>query len=163
MEVNATRESGRLEELMIIFLAAKYSRREELCKYKEELQAKGHKVQASWLDGKNQKGPDGFPLGEEGELLIEKENQDKTLTPRAIALRQKMAHDGFRDVLMCDLFIGFTETPRINSRGGRYVEMGIALGRMRMVWIVGPRENLFCWHEDIKQFDTWEQCLAMFK
>lgn len=141
---------------MRIYLAGRYSRREELCKYREQLQAIGHTVQAVWLDGKNQIDRDGKPIGDSGESLVEGEGADT----RAAVLRQKFAHEDVRDVLLCELLIAFTEEPRsAPNRGGRHVEMGIALGAMKQVWVVGPRENLFCWHEDIRHFDTWKDCL----
>lgn len=36
-----------------VYLAARYSRREELCRYREELTALGYVVQARWLNGKD--------------------------------------------------------------------------------------------------------------
>jgi len=40
--------------------------------------------------------------------------------------------------------ITFTETPRSsNSRGGRHVEFGIALGMRKRAVVIGPRENVF--------------------
>lgn len=143
---------------MRIYLAGRYSRREELCGYREQLRAAGHNVQAVWLDGMHQISDTGEPIGEHGEELVEREQMyaDK----KAAALRQKFAQDDFRDVTMCELCIAFTEEPRSKpNRGGRHVELGIALGQMKRVWIVGPRENIFCWLEDVRQFDTWEECL----
>ena len=61
--------------------------------------------------------------------------------------RHKFATDDLEDVLAAEVLMAFTEEPRSgNSRGGRHVELGIALGtgRHRIV-IVGPRENVFCW------------------
>lgn len=144
---------------MRIYLAARYSRRLELCDYREQLREMGHTVQAVWLDGEHQISDHGTPIGEHGEALVE--GDDGSQSARAAALRQKFAHDDFRDVSMCELLIAFTEPPRSNaSRGGRHVELGIAMGMMKQVWVVGPRENIFCWLEDVRQFDTWEMCLA---
>jgi len=57
-----------------------------------------------------------------------------------------------------EVVISFTEHPRsTNSRGGRHVEFGIALGQMLRVWIVGPRENVFHCMEEVRQFDSWTQ------
>lgn len=144
---------------MRIYLAARYSRRLELCGYRDQLHAAGHTVQAVWLDGEHQISDTGTPIGESGEALVE--GDDGSRTERAAALRSKFAQDDFRDVVMCELLIAFTEPPRVaNSRGGRHVELGIALGQMKRVWIVGPRENIFCWLDDVRQFDTWGECLG---
>lgn len=151
---------------MRIYLAGRYSRRLELCGYRDQIHAAGHTVQAVWLDGEHQINDTGQPIGEHGESLVEgtlqpgeRLSQEDT-SERAAALRQKFAQDDFRDVVSCDLLIAFTEKPRsAPNRGGRHVELGIALGTMKRVWIVGTRENIFCWLEDVRQFDTWEQCL----
>lgn len=152
---------------MRIYLAGRYSRRVELCGYRDRLRANGHTVQAVWLDGEHQISDTGIPIGENGEALVEgtplrsgEVLSEHEQSDRAAKLRQKFAQDDFRDVLMCELLIAFTELPRsAPNRGGRHVELGIALGQMKQVWIVGPRENIFCWLEDVRQFDTWEQCL----
>jgi hypothetical protein len=142
---------------MRIYLAGRYSRRLELCGYRDQLRAAGHTVQAVWLDGEHQISNEGTPIGESGESLVE---NDDSAHVRGAALRQKFAQDDYRDVLGCELLIAFTEPPRsASSRGGRHVELGIALGLMKRVWIVGPRENIFCWLEDVRQFDAWADCL----
>jgi hypothetical protein len=142
---------------MRIYLASRYSRRLEMCGHREQLRQLGHAVDAVWLDGSHQISDTGQPIGERGERLVEEGEHD---CERSIALRQKFARDDFRDVLMSDLLIAFTEPPRSDkSRGGRHVEMGLALGMMKQVWVVGHRENIFCWLEDVRFFPTWEACL----
>lgn len=144
---------------MRIYLAARYSRREELCGYREQLRAIGHTVQAVWLDGKHQISDEGAPIGDAGEALVE--GDDGSTSLRSEALRRQFAVDDRRDVLNCDLLIAFTEPPRSNaSRGGRHVELGIAIGRMKRIMIVGPRENIFCWLDEIEHFESWDAFLA---
>ncbi len=53
---------------MIIYLAARYSRRMELCSYRTQLADHGIAVTARWLDGSHQLGNDGMPLTETGWL-----------------------------------------------------------------------------------------------
>lgn len=133
---------------MKIYLASRYSRREELCGYREKLRAAGHQVDAVWLNGQHQ-------------ISDDDEGDDGSVTDRAARLRSKFAAEDFRDVQFCELLIAFTEPPRSNtSRGGRHVELGIALGMMKRVWVVGHRENIFCWLEDVRFFATWEECFA---
>lgn len=156
---------------MKIYLAARYSRRLELCGYREQLRQLGHAVDAAWLNGNHQISGEGVPIGEHGEALVEEvtyidENMaNDAVSNRAAKLRQKFAQDDFRDVISCDLLIAFTEHPCQGgrNRGGRHVELGIALGRMKGVYVVGPRENLFCWLDDVIQFDTWAECLQHIK
>ncbi len=150
---------------MIIYLAARYSRRLELCGYREELRAMGHTVQAVWLDGEHQISDTGTPIGESGEALVEGKRDGENLHPdevsdRAATLRRKFAIDDFQNVKDCELLIAFTEPPRSGggrNRGGRHVELGIALGQGKKIMIVGPRENLFCWLPEIDQCDCWEE------
>lgn len=186
---------------MRIYLAGRYSRRLELCGYREQIIALGHSVHAQWLDGDHQISDEGVPIGEHGESLVEGTvcaaecggldqhgvasgqcllpkghggghsskttnwhvGREKDFSNRANDLRLRFAMDDFRDVTMCELCICFTEAPRSKpGRGGRHVEMGIALGQMKQVWICGPRENIFCWLDDVRHFDNWASCLGTF-
>lgn len=137
------------------YLAARYTRRLELCEYREQLHTLGFRVYGRWLDGSHQLDDTGTPIGDAGELLVEQGGQ------RAATLRRKFADDDFEDVMTADRLIAFTEVPRTsNSRGGRHVELGIALGQRKPVTIIGPRENVFCWVPSVEQFDTWPEFLA---
>jgi hypothetical protein len=151
---------------MRIYLAGRYSRRLELCGYREQLRAIGHTVEAVWLNGEHQIDDGGTPIGEHGEALVEGLRPGERLhqedqSERAAKLRQKFARDDFRDVIMAEMTILFTEPPRsAPSREGRMVEFGIALGRMQRIVVVGPRENIFCWLEDVRHFENWPAALA---
>lgn len=140
-----------------IYLAARYSRREELCRYREELQACGHNVQARWLDGKHQLSNEGIPIGDTGERLVEMDDDASTEIKNA-ELRSHFANDDWEDVTKADLVISFTEPPRSNaSRGGRHVEFGIALATGARVIVVGYRENIFHWLPKVEFSPTWAQ------
>ena len=144
---------------MNIYLASQYSRREELCGYRAQLWKLGHEVPARWLNGVDQINTEGQPLKESGEQLVEDGAADV-----AAELRQKFALDDFEDVQSCDLLVAFTEIPRTStSRGGRHVELGLALGTGKPVVIIGPRENIFCWLPVVSQFDTFENFFATVK
>jgi nucleoside 2-deoxyribosyltransferase len=139
-----------------IYLAARYSRRLELVDYRSQLRALGYEIPARWLDGGHQLANDGTPIGETGEALVESDSVD------AAALRAKFAMDDFEDVRSSDIVVAFTEQPRSgNSRGGRHVELGIALGEGIPVMIVGPRENVFCWLPHVRHFESWSDCLKV--
>lgn len=141
---------------MKIYLAARYSRREELCGYRAELEALGHTVTARWLNGSHQISDNGTPIGDDGESLVEFGQ-----TERAAQLRQHFAEEDLADVIRADLLVAFTEPPRSSaSRGGRYVEMGVAIGHGIPVVIVGPRENVFCWLPGIPAYATWNEAKA---
>ena len=141
---------------MIIYLAARYSRRLELCGYRSQLQDRGHKIPARWLDGDHQLDNSGQPLTEAGELAFESGDPD------ADHLRDKFARDDLEDVLAADMLVAFTEQPRSgdgSSRGGRHVELGIAIGTGKRIAIVGPRENIFCWLDEIVHYPDWPSFL----
>ena len=144
---------------MKVYLAARYSRREELCGYRGQLEAIGCTVTSRWLNGSHQISNAGIPIGDHGEALVE--GDDGSADSRSAMLRQKFADEDYRDVAGCDLLIAFTEAPRSgHSRGGRHVELGLALGMMKEVWVIGHQENIFCWHEDVRFFQTWKDALA---
>jgi hypothetical protein len=138
-----------------IYLAARYGRREELCRYRDELRAEGHDVQARWLNGKHQISDAGVPLGAHGEAAVEGTSAEHAL------LRAKFARDDWEDVTGADVVISFTEAPRTAaSRGGRHVEYGIALARGARVIVVGHRENIFHWLPQVEFCLTWEAAKA---
>lgn len=152
-----------------IYLAARYSRRIELVSYRDILRSAGFTVQARWLDGEHQIDDKGVPIRDSGEALVEgtlrsgERLSEHKQSDRATALRQKFATDDFDDVMACRTFIAFTEVPRSgHSRGGRHVELGIALALGTRVVIIGPRENIFCWLPHVYQFDDWHIAFQSF-
>lgn len=145
---------------MKIYLASRYSRREELCLYRAELEAMGHTVTSRWLNGSHQIDKAGIPIGDKGEKLVE--GDSRANSPEANALRTHFVTEDCADVEEADLVISFTEPPRsaLENRGGRHVEFGLALGLGKNVWVVGYRENLFHWLPQVAFFETWESCRA---
>jgi len=124
---------------MKIYLAARYSRREELLSYRSDLQAMGHVVTSRWLDGD-------YEVDSRG--LSKEASQE---------IREKFAREDLSDVVSATVLISFTEEPRsLPGRGGRHVEFGIALGRGHDLIVVGPRENVFHCLKRVIVFDTWE-------
>lgn len=153
---------------MKIYLAARYSRREELAGYRTELEALGHTVQARWLNGEHQLANDGTPIGESGEALVEgalrsgEHLSEREQTERAAKLRTQFALDDWEDVNAAELVISFTEPPRSKAnRGGRHVEYGIALANKARVIVVGHRENIFHWLPVVEFCPTWQDVLAL--
>jgi hypothetical protein len=55
--------------------------------------------------------------------------------------------------------ISLMEEPRNNSRGGRHIEFGMALGLGKRLTIIGPRETVFHHLDEIEWFQTTEQFL----
>ena len=120
---------------MKIYLAARYSRMEELRGYAEELAAAGHVITSRWIRGGN-----GIPET----AAVDMESQ-------------RFALEDYRDLSAADTVISWTEPPRVEStaRGGRHVEFGLALAMGKRLVVVGPRENLFHTMPNVYQFDEW--------
>ena len=113
-------------ERMKIYLAARYSRHNELQTYAKNLMMQGHDVTSRWIWGNHQ-------IDDKG-LSAEAQRSE----------RNRFAQEDFDDLMKADIVISFTEIPRSsNSRGGRHVEFGIALATNKQCIVVGPRENIF--------------------
>lgn len=136
---------------MRIYLAARYGRRVELLGYKAQLEAQGHTVTSRWLLKEERVNVAGAPVTEDGQLRLEE--------------AQRFASECVDDVARAHLLIAFTEEPRSPaggvSRGGRHVEMGLALALGRYVIVAGPRENLFCWLGEVYHADVWAAVLPI--
>lgn len=129
---------------MRIYLAGRYSRREELAGYAAELGALGHTVTSRWLLGLHE-----WP-GRRG---------DSEFPP---ARTQEWAQEDLADVLAAECVVSFTERPRTErNRGGRHVELGIALGTRKLLLVIGHRENIFHTLPEIRFYETWEQARAV--
>lgn len=145
---------------MKIYLAARYSRREELCAYRTELESMGHTVTSRWLNGSHQIDKSGVPIGDKGEKLVEGDGGADT--PEANRLRSHFVTEDCADVQEAEIVISFTEPPRsaLGNRGGRHVEFGMAIGLKKRLIVVGYHENLFHWLPQVEFFETWQQAKA---
>lgn len=128
---------------MRLYLAAKYSRREELNGYAADLRELGHIVECRWLSEEHD-----LPLGAPAEDGI------------------RFALDDIEDIRKAHGLIAFTEEPGKpgagRNRGGRHVELGIALGSKMPVFVVGWRENVFCYLPEVTFFRTWSDAMDYF-
>lgn len=93
---------------MRIYLAGRYSRRLELCGYREQLRALGHVVDAVWLNGEHQVDDAGEPIGEHGESLVEGlRPHQKDMSERAAAPLTHIERDEKRALAMTELVMRF--------------------------------------------------------
>lgn len=128
---------------MKYYLAARYSRSAEMREVRAQLQEFGHIVTARWVDGGH-------------ELKRDEPNVD--------AERARWAHEDFIDLAAAEGVISFTEEPRTtNSRGGRHVEFGVALGMGKRCIVVGHRENVFHCLPSVGFFPTWDMALGFLR
>lgn len=111
-----------------LYIAGRYSKLKEL---KEESQAfvkAGMQITASWLDNK-----------EEGMSFND------------------IAVIDLKDVDEADVLVLYTEPYGTQvPGGGRHVEFGYALAKGKKMVIVGPLENVFHWHPEVKVFPRTE-------
>ena len=145
-----------------IYLASRYSRREELCGYRSQLAELGHTVTARWLDGKHQIDRNGQPIGDDGESLIEGTGFSAGLA--ADRMRVRFASQDLADLRDASCVISFTEAPDSpHSRGGRHVEFGYAVASRKSLIVVGYRENLFHYLPGVRFFEHWQECLDVLQ
>lgn len=128
---------------MRFYLAARFSRAEELRSYAKELEELGHEVTSRWLYSHKKDEADG---------------------PYTDAERRVFATEDVADVILADTLVAFTEDSKANTfragRGGRHVELGIAIGLGKRVYVVGPRENVFCHLATIEVYQDFKTLKA---
>lgn len=116
---------------MKIYIAARFSRITEMAEFGDRLKAAGHEITARWVYG----GEEGLTLEEISDLDVE-------------------------DVVKADMVLSWTEPKgSYNRGGGRHTEFGIGMALDKLLWIVGPREQIF--HNDgrVVQFDHLDQVI----
>jgi nucleoside 2-deoxyribosyltransferase len=124
---------------MKVYLAAQFSRRDELREYAEFLRFRGVDVTSRWLE-------------EKGDLSGDI-NDPKFAEETAII--------DLEDVRRADAILFFAENPLIGvKRGGRHVEFGYAVGLRKEVYTVGPRENIFNYLPEVVNFTAVNEALV---
>ncbi len=86
----------------------------------------------------------------------------RALLRKGVSKAQLSRDYGVSDVNISNISSGKLWPVNNNSRGGRNVELGIALGRGKTVIVVGPYENIFTWLPEVRHYDTWDDCLAAY-
>ena len=131
-----------MKEPPVVFLSARYARRHELRRYREDLLRLGFRVASRWIDG---------------------EDEDGLAGPGRAEARRALEIN-LIDLAQATVFVAFTEDPENPphgaARGGRHVELGMALEAGKEILIVGPRENIL--HHgpaDAQVFETWAAAL----
>lgn len=124
---------------MKVYLASRYSRFKEMQSVRSDLELLGHQVTSRWINGDHQIS--------DKDLNQEQRNAEKI----------RFAREDFEDLIDADILLTFTEEPRsTNSRGGRHVEFGIAIGLEKDCYVVGPRENVFHCLECVQWFPNYD-------
>jgi hypothetical protein len=122
-----------------IYLAARYSRNDEMRGVRDVLEAFGHKVTSRWID------QHGGNLLES--LVAEKLNGD----PGGCS---GYADADIEDLSAADVVVSFTSADG-GGKGGRHIEFGLALGLGKHLVVVGPRENVFHTLPAVEWYPDW--------
>lgn len=110
---------------MKIYIAGRYSRRDEFREVAKKLVSYGHEVTSRWLDEQ-----------------IDVAHSMADLTPAYAA--KAAAHD-LSDIDDAVAILFFSEDA-LTPRGGRHVEFGYALAQGKWIYVIGPKENIFHYH-----------------
>jgi hypothetical protein len=121
-----------------VYFAARYSRQDELNRYRNELEALGVEVTSRWLATEPRDRADYSDDDWRSLALIDQE-----------------------DVLAADSLVCFTESANEGGNGGRHVELGMALALGRQVIVVGRREHIFHHLPEITFVESWPEALRL--
>jgi len=104
---------------------ARYSRHEEMQDVAKNLIALNHVVTSRWIWGDHRAHDSAIGTG--------------TITN----IERTIATNDVTDLYQADCAIGFSEALRTPTRGGRHVELGLALAWRKRIIIVGGHEHVF--------------------
>jgi nucleoside 2-deoxyribosyltransferase len=123
---------------MRVYLAAGFSRKNEIAEKSNELKALGIHVTSQW------------PWEDAAPTSSLEDVEEHRL--KANALRDIQEIDEANTIVL------FTQEPtKPFLRGGRMHEFGYAQGKRKRLIVCGPRENIFHYLAEVQQFDTWRE------
>jgi len=126
-----------------IYLASRFSRRDELVGNARDLQDRGFRVTSRWLTDPSHV----------ASVAPECDDLGRNNRP----FNHRLATEDLVDVRAADTLIYFSPG---GSRGGCHVEFGVALERNMRLIVIGQRDHVFSWLAGVEQYDTWAMLLA---
>lgn len=75
--------------------------------------------------------------------------------------RQRIAEEDVNDVKSCDLLV--LQSGEEKYPGGKFVELGIALGLNKKVYVIGREENMLIYYKDITICSTINDFITKVK
>lgn len=127
-----------------IYLASHYTERHALLIYARLLEADGHRIVSSWIDGHHERPG---RMVDDGRKYSAPDDEIRT-----------WALEDWSDVLSADVLILFTDNRP--GRGGKDVEFGAALALDKRCIIIGPRSNLFHYLHRVEHYIGWAEFVA---
>lgn len=124
---------------MKIYLAARYTRRNEMREYAKELRALGHTITSQWL--------------------MERKDAEMKMEDVTAADHQRFAERDLADIDSADVFIGFVGEKKSDKRGGHHIELGWALAKGKRCIIVEKPENTFHYLKQVEVAEDFEELL----
>lgn len=119
-----------------VYIAARFEARAALRIFAHVMTERGYRVLSKWLNAPPESSLD---------------------NPEAP--REDLAIRDLGEILSSQVFI--LDTIEVSDRGGREVELGIALAsRVPEIYLVGPRRNVFHYHPRVHVFSSWLALLA---
>src|SRR5271154_3998061 len=123
-----------------IYLAARYSRKDEMREVAAVLRGWGYRITSSWLG--------------------EPHDANTTLDQLAPKENEEYAQIDLDDITDSDVMVFFSEDPLVGTpRGGRHFEMGYATAHRIDIYVIGPRENIFHYLPSMKHYETFKEFL----
>jgi nucleoside 2-deoxyribosyltransferase len=119
-----------------VYLAGRYSRKNELRECAAELEACDYPITSSWL----------------------KEHYDPNVQLKEITDEdnRKIAEQDVFDIERAEAMVFFAEDQDAQPpRGGRHVELGYALALGLKLFVIGAKENIFHFLPCVKVYPTW--------
>lgn len=121
-----------------VYLAARYSRKNELRGYASELAEFGVEITSSWL----------------------KEEYDPNVSIKELTDREnyQVALQDLEDIVEADTMVFFAEDQNNQPpRGGRHCEFGFALALKLRIVVIGEKENVFHYLPEIVHYPSWRE------
>lgn len=129
---------------MKVYMAARYSRKDEIAKYARLFRSQGIEVSSTWFD--------------------EPHTPTVQLSDVSEVLLREYATRDLAEIDIANAFIFFSESDQTwNRRGGRHVEFGYALASGKRILVIGPIENIFHHVRGVEHVDSLEMAIWKLK
>jgi nucleoside 2-deoxyribosyltransferase len=141
---------------MKIYLAGPFTDRDKLQDVADQLKGLGHEITSSWLYGSEQ-------IPESMTDNVKDYVTGKTHHDESWSVFGKIATNDIEDVREADTLVKFHTDDLEYRSGGKFVEMGVALGLGKGVIIVGAPEQVFDWYPTVAHVADVDMLLTCFQ